>query len=301
MAEMRASTGSVRRQDLIGSLWMVTSMIAFSFEDVCLKLASGGAAVSQIMVAFGAVGMALCAALCGLGRHSLIPRGICHPAMVLRFFFEVFGRLFFTLSLVLGALGSTVAILQATPLVTVAGAALVFREKVSPARWAALGVGLGGVMIILRPAASDFTILSVLAVFGMLGLALRDLATRAVPRSVPNAALGFYSFAAVVAAGIVQAMWIGVPVVLPGRETAPLLLGAAIAGVFGTVALTQAMRTGDVSAVTPFRYTRLLCGACVGVILFDERFSAMDLFGAGLIVGSGLCVLLRSGRPAAPR
>ena len=55
----------------------------------------------------------------------------------------------------------------------------------------------------------------------------------------------------------------------------------------------KAMRTGEVSAVTPFRYTRLLFGLAFGVILFGERLSLEMLVGSGLIVFSGLFILWR--------
>lgn len=283
---------SDRRQNALGSLWMVASMLAFSVEDVFLKLAGASMSVSHVMVAFGGLGM-LVFALFGLTRgQSLAPLGVRNPSMILRFWFEVFGRLFFTLSLVLTALSSTVAILQATPLVVVAGAALFFGERVSLLRWLSILIGFGGVMFILHPSAEGFSALSFLAVLGMLGLALRDLATRAAPRSIPNAVLGFYSFASVVVAGLVYAVWEGAPPRIPDIAQVPVLAGAALAGAVGYIALTGAMRTGAVSAVTPFRYTRLVCGSIVGVLAFGETVDGADFLGTALIIGSGLFILL---------
>ena len=291
---------SDRRQNALGSLWMVASMLAFSVEDVFLKLAGASLPVSHVMVAFGTLGMVIFALL-GLSRgQSLAPPGVLNPCMTLRFWFEVFGRLFFTLSLVLTALSSTVAILQATPLVVVAGAALVFGERVSPRRWLAILIGLGCVMLILRPSAEGFSGLSFLAVLGMLGLALRDLATRAAPRSIPNAVLGFYSFASVVVAGLVYAVWEGAPPRIPDFADMPVLAGAALAGAAGYIALTGAMRTGDVSAVTPFRYARLICGAIVGVLAFGETVDGVEFLGTALIIGSGLFLLLGTQDAAVP-
>ncbi|MCK8484205.1 DMT family transporter [Aliiroseovarius sp. S2029] len=282
------------RMNLTGSLWMVASMAAFSFEDAFLKLASAAMPVSHVMLSFGSLGMLVFALLCRARRQSMFPSDLKHFSVVLRFGFEVFGRLFFTLSLVLCSLSSTVAILQATPLVVVGGAALVFHERISVRRWLAIFVGLLGVLLILRPAASDFSVLSLLAVLGMLGLALRDLATRAAPRTIPNAVLGFYSFASIVVAGVFYAIWEGVPYRMPDILDLPVLAGAALAGALGYIALTEAMRTGDVSVVTPFRYTRLVCGAVFGVMLFGETIGIVDLAGTALIVGSGMYVLLRA-------
>ena len=69
-------------------------------------------------------------------------------------------------------------------------------------------------------------------------------------------------------------------------------LGAAAFGILGYSYLTRAMRTGEVSAVTPFRYTRLLFALLVGVVVFGERPDALTLAGSALIVACGLTLLL---------
>jgi len=56
------------------------------------------------------------------------------------------------------------------------------------------------------------------------------------------------------------------------------------------------MRIGEVSAVTPFRYARLLFGIGFGVLLFDERLDPATWIGCGLIVLSGLFILSRGRR-----
>lgn len=54
-----------------------------------------------------------------------------------------------------------------------------------------------------------------------------------------------------------------------------------------------AIRTGEVSAVTPFRYTRLLFGIGLGVLIFDEHLDQTMWLGSALIVASGLYILWR--------
>ena len=61
------------------------------------------------------------------------------------------------------------------------------------ARWLAVFAGFLGVLVILRPG-SDFSILSLLAVAGLIGFAGRDLATRAAPRGLSNRQLGALGF-----------------------------------------------------------------------------------------------------------
>jgi drug/metabolite transporter (DMT)-like permease len=56
------------------------------------------------------------------------------------------------------------------------------------------------------------------------------------------------------------------------------------------------MRTGEVSVVTPFRYTRLVFALVLGVLAFGERPDALTLLGSMIIVASGLYTLLRTRR-----
>jgi drug/metabolite transporter (DMT)-like permease len=53
------------------------------------------------------------------------------------------------------------------------------------------------------------------------------------------------------------------------------------------------MRTGDVSAVTPFRYTRLVFAMVLAMVLFGERPDLATWIGAALVVGSGVYALTR--------
>ncbi len=71
-----------------------------------------------------------------------------------------------------------------------------------------------------------------------------------------------------------------------------------VCGVLAYGALTLAMRTGEVSVVTPFRYSRLLFALILGVVVFHERPDMMTLAGSAVIVLSGLFLLSRS-RPKA--
>ena len=84
--------------------------------------------------------------------------------------------------------------------------------------------------------------------------------------------------------------------VLPGVAASLYLIGAITIGVFAYTALMLAMRTGEVSAVAPFRYSRLLFGIALGVVAFGERIDGWMMIGCGLIVFSGLVLVWRGGR-----
>ena len=151
----------------------------------------------------------------------------------------------------------------------------------------AIFIGLAGVLVIIQPGSDSFSALSILAVIGMLGFAGRDLASRAAPASLGTSVLGVYGFASVFVAGALFGLWEDASLVRPDPVTALYICGAVTAGVAAYSSLMIAMRTGEVSAVTPFRYTRVLFGITLGVVWFGESLSAAMLLGSGLIVLSG--------------
>ena len=274
-----------------GALFMTASMAGFAVEDVFVKAAAQTLPLGQVLLTIGITGMLVFAAMAARRGEALLPAAFFSRPMLVRCGFEITGRLFYGLAITLTALSTTTAILQATPLVVVAGAALVFGDKVSLQRWLALLVGFLGVLIILRPG-SDFSALSLLAVVGLLGFAGRDLATRAAPKGLSNRQLGALGFAMLATAGaILLAVTGGAHV-----PTGPALLhlaGGTVFGVLGYHALTYAMRTGEVSAVTPFRYTRLVFALVLAMALFGERPDLATWIGAALVVGSGIYALTR--------
>ena len=57
--------------------------------------------------------------------------------------------------------------------------------------------------------------------------------------------------------------------------------------------LMKAMRTGEVSTVTPFRYSRLLFGVALGYFVFGEPLNPSFWLGSAVIVSSGLFIMWR--------
>lgn len=285
-----------QRSNLLGALWMIAAMAAFAVEDACVKYVSASLPLAQILTFFGLGGTVIFAALSRRSNEPLFTTDVLSRPMRMRVGFEITGRLFYILAITLAPLSSATVILQATPLVVVAAAALLFGETVGWRRWSAIFLGLIGVIIILQPGAESFSALSFLAVIGMLGFAGRDLASRAAPASLSTTQLGLYGFLPIIAVGLSFAFWEKARFVMPDPITALALLAAILSGTAAYGCLMKAMRTGDVSAVTPFRYTRLIFGVTLGVVVFGETLTAPMLLGSGLIVLSGLFILTRGKR-----
>ena len=291
---MQNNMTRTNRANVVGSLWMVAAMACFAIEDVFVKAAAETLPVGQLLILFGLGGTCVCAVAARASGAVLFSPAVLSKPMRIRAGFEVAGRLFYALAVALTPLSAATVILQATPIVVVAGAALFFGETVGWRRWFAIVLGLTGVLIILQPGTESFSAMSMLAVLGMFGFAGRDLASRAAPRSLGISVLGFYGFLAIVVAGVIYALYERAAFVLPSPAAGLYLLGAILVSVPAYTGLMIAMRTGEISAVAPFRYSRLPFGVLCGVILFGETLSPWILLGGALIVLSGMIILWRS-------
>ncbi len=281
--------------NLRGSLYMTASMAGFAAEDAFLKAASQAIPVGEAILIMGLIGIAVFAALAMRAGDPPIPRAMFTGTMALRSGFEITGRLFYALAIALTPISVASAILQATPLVVVLGAAVIFGETVGLKRWLLILLGFIGVLIILRPGLDGFSALSLLALIAMLGFAGRDLATRAAPPALSNAQLGVTGFIMLALSGMIITAVTG-KTAPPNPQTLGLIAGAATFGIAAYAALTTAMRSGEIAVVTPFRYTRLLFAMILGVTVFHERPDAATLLGAAIIVACGVIILSQNRR-----
>jgi len=199
----------------------------------------------------------------------------------------------YILALALAPLTMTSALLQASPLVVVAGAALFLGEKVGWRRWVSILVGFAGVLVILEPWDASFDPTGLLTVACVLVLAVRDLSTRAIPERIGTFQVATWAYLGLVPAGAALMAGMGQSFVWPTHGQWAGLGGALVSGLFGYYAVVAAMRLGEVSVVAPFRYTRLVFAMIIAMIFLGERPQGSTLLGAAIVVGSGLYAFAR--------
>ena len=256
------------------------------------------------MIFIGALGGLFFALVAKSRGIQLLSPILLSPPVALRNLSELVGTLGFVSALTLIPLSTASAIAQAMPLFITLGAALIYHEPVGWRRWTAITIGFVGVLVIIRPGLTGFDPNALWAVLAVVGLGTRDLAARAVPRTVSNLQLATYGFLLIVPVGVIMLSFSG-GATMPDGAAWGYLVAATLFGVIGYYAITGAARIGEVSTVTPFRYTRLLFALLIGTTLFGERPDALTYLGAALIVGSGLYTVLRERalkrvRPSAP-
>ncbi|WP_158617210.1 DMT family transporter [Falsigemmobacter faecalis] len=287
--------GLASRDNLKGAGFMLLAMAAFTIGDSLMKQ------VSQMMPLYQAValrGLLTLPLLLLLGKVS----GGLHFDRIwrerkltgLRTFAEVASTVTFFLGLVALPLAIVTAILQATPLAVTAAAAFFLGEKVGLPRFLAICAGFCGVLIIIRPGSDGFGLPTVFVLISVCFVVLRDLSTRRLPKDIPSASVAFLAAAGVLLVSLVisaREPWGEVPV-----AAIPMLCGAALAVVTGYISVIRSMRTGDVSFVTPFRYSALLWALMLSWVISGYFPDALTLFGAAVVVASGIFTLWREGR-----
>lgn len=288
--------------NLKGMAWMTLSMLGFALADMSIVILARDLPVGQIIFLLGAAGAVPFAIWARLQGHRWISPVLLNRHVVLRNLAEMLATVGFISALALIPLSTLSAVIQANPLIVTLGAALFLGERVGWRRWSAICVGLTGVLIIIRPGSVDFDPSILLAVVAVIGLSLRDLATRPVPKSVPTTLLSSYSFTSAAIAGLLITPFFGSFAPLK-VELAGWLLFAALLSMVAIFAITAAMRVGEIAVVTPFRYTRLVFALIIAVLIFGERPDAWTLTGAAIVVASGLYTfwreaMLRSTAPA---
>jgi drug/metabolite transporter (DMT)-like permease len=283
-------------ENLRGAILMTAAMLGFAIEDMFIKLLAATVPLGMVLILLGAGGALVFAVLALLRGDALFSRDLLARSVLIRNSGELIGTIGFITAIALTPLSSASAILQATPLVVTLGAALFLGEQVGWRRWSAILAGFAGVLLIIRPGLAAFEPLSLFAVLGVIGLALRDIATRTVPRSISSMQLSTYAFATLVPAGFGMLAFTGQSL----RMLTPLeglLMAAALGfGVLAYYAIVAAMRMGDVAVITPFRYSRLVFALIFGVLFFGERPDAATLAGSALIVASGIYTFWREAR-----
>ena len=281
-----------------GILLIVASMAAFALEDMFIKHLSVTVSTGQIMLVLGVFCGFLFVLMSLATRKRIFDPTAWKLLPMLRAGAEGIAALTFVTALSLVELSTVAAVFQALPLVVTMGAALFLGEQVGWRRWSAIGVGFVGVLMIIRPGLEGFQPESLLVVATVVGIAARDLITRRLDARIASSVVALQAYVSVALVGAGAMLFLGQPVApLQTAQIGPYL-GAVGFGVLGYYGIVTAMRIGEASALTPFRYTRLVFSITAGMLMFGERPDAMTFLGATLIIGSGMYTFLRERRLA---
>ena len=284
-----------------GIINMSIGMSFFIGNDALAKLASESLPGPQVIFIRGLFASLLmvmvCAALGAFQRSApsaeLPVRHLLNPRLLLRASLDAIGTVVYLTALFRMPLGNATAINMATPLFITVMAVFAFKEQVGLARWLAIIAGFGGVLLIVQPTAAGYadgnSAWALLALAGTVLLSVRDLMTRVIPRHISSLLITLSAMLAVpLLAGLIVAIQGWQPVTL--RQLA-LLAGAGALLSCGFFLLVRALRTGEMSVISPFRYTGLLYALLLGWLVWGDVPNALAFAGIGLLAAAGLFML----------
>jgi drug/metabolite transporter (DMT)-like permease len=280
-----------RSDDLTGILLMTAAMAGFAVSDAAIASAADRLPAGQVTLAYGAGGALVLMLIARARRQTIFSRDALIAPVVLRNLCEAAGTLGIVMAFATLPFVTVSAVMQAMPVAYTAAAAIWLGARIDAVQWAAVLAGFAGVLMILRPGAT-FDANLLWPVLGVAALTWRDVVTRRVPPEVDSLRLAIWAFLSILPVGLALIAWQGT--VTAGPREQALLAASVLTGVAGYWAITAALRVGAPGLVTPFRYTRLLFGLLIGILLFGERPDAMTLAGAAVIVGAGLVALGRA-------
>lgn len=271
---------------------MAIAMAGFTMNDSITKLMSSQMNFGEVMLVRGLFAIVLIASL-AVHQGAIRPlRTLFVKTVALRVFGEVGGTVSFLAAISHLPLANTSAIMQSLPLAITLGAALTLHEPVGWRRWSAIVAGFVGVLIIVRPGVVGFNQFTLLALVSVLFCSLRDLATKRIPSHIPSLFITLLTTITVTTAGAVILVPLGgwTP---PSAHAVGLLALAAVLVLIGYQCVIMALRSGDISAIAPFRYTALLWAMLLGYLVFGDVPDTMMATGASIIVASGLYAFYR--------
>jgi len=268
---------------------MIAAVAAFSFMDALLKLLTAHYPLMQVAALRGATSLpfTLLPVLLAGRFGDLRPRRWRMHLLRGLLSVVVLGGFIYAVRVL--SLANAYAVFLSAPLIVAALSVPVLKERVNWRNWLAILVGLGGVLIMLRPSASGLNTLGALAaLLGATAYAVSALAVRVLTRTDTTVSVVFWTIAlmTVFTGAIAAPSWVAIE---PAHWEWLLALGllAAIAQYL----LTEAFRSAPPSIVTPFEYTALLWGIAIDRVVWHVSPSARMCIGGGLVIASGLYLI----------
>lgn len=223
-----------------------------------------------------------------LGLHAL--RGLFNIAAMLMFF----------TALSIAPLAKVTALGFTAPIFAAALSVFFLGERFRIYRWAAIGVGFVGMLIILRPGIIEIELGALLAAGSAALWAVAMILIKILSRTESSVAIVAWMGVFLCAFSIVPAIFVWQT---PTLGDLGWLVFIGLCGSIAQILLSQSLKEADPTAVLPFDFLKLIWVALIGIWVFGEIPDLYTWIGAAVIFSSGLYIANRErragrGRPA---
>ena len=276
-----------------GALIMMICMSAFVLNDAFVRLAGDSLPLAQILFIRGLITTLV---LLAFAIYGGVFSSTVSKKDKWRIFFrsiaEALTAYFFLTAVMNMPFANVTAILQILPMTVTLAAAFVFKEKVGIIRITLILIGFLGVVLIVNPSADGFNWYAIYALIAVFLITMRDLITRKLSSEVPtllptvSASVGVLLFSAI--------LLISTPLQTLNSQNSLFIFLAAFFIVFGYYTAVLVMRSGEISFISPFRYSAILFALILGFIFFDEKPDITAFVGIVIVMLAGIVLMVRN-------
>ncbi len=289
-------TGNLR-----GIVAMLAAMAMFACMDALLKALAGTYPPLQVTALRGLTALPLVCLYVVWRREvsAVFSRQLRWRLHLLRAFFSVTMMATFTYGLKTLGLAEAYTLAFVAPFILTLLSVPILGEVVRARHWFAILVGLAGVVVAMRPEQGALVSVGALAVLlAAVCYASSNVVGRLISRTEPSATLVFWTTVSMALGGGIlgAANWVEIQ-----AAHWLILLGLAVTGFLGQLAITEAFRHGQAALIAPFEYSALAWAVGLDWIFWQMAPQAHTLLGGAIIIASGLYLVRReTPRIAAP-
>lgn len=171
------------------------------------------------------------------------------------------------------------------PLFSVVLAILLLKEKVSWEKWIALIIGYMGVILMLAPQDTTIHLAVGFSLLANIFASLTLITLKKLTSSESQLTIMFYTN--IISLAITGSI-ICITCETIDPQDIPVLIGVGLAATLSQVCNLKAIKSGEISLISPFEYTRLIFAMPIGYMLFSELPDPMDLVGSLFIIGASV-------------
>lgn len=293
-----------------GILFALGGALILSVNDVAIKSLSGKYALHQVILTRAFISMALILtviAVSGTGFRQLLTRR--PKEQIFRVSLVMVSNVTYFLGLAAMPLADAVATAFVAPIFVTLLSSLILREEVGPRRWAAVGVGMLGVVVMLRPGTGVLHAPALLVLISAFCYASSHMMTRRLRDTESAMTLNFFVQCGFVIISTSMGLWVGDghlagssdpslaflfrQWVRPPPADWPAFVATGLAVGVGGLMMSQAYRTTQAAVVAPFEYVGMPMAIVWGATIFGTWPDRMGWVGIALIIGAGLYTLWR--------
>lgn len=190
-------------------------------------------------------------------------------------------------------LADAIAVAFSAPLFIVAFSAVFLGEQVDWQRWAAVGLGMVGVLIIIRPGFGEAHWALVLPLITAIVFAMFQVMTRILGRTDSSLTTLFYSnFVGLIGTSLILPfVWDS-----PAMDGWLLMMALGLLAAIGHFLMIEAFSTAPASTLAPFTYVELVWATLVGFLIFGDLPGPFVVAGALIVVAAGIWALIQERR-----